>query len=302
MNPFNKSIQRVGDIRTYIKYGKTYTRLAHNCGKQPRSIMQMQSWCSMTNIVRFYSKVRDVVHHTMQCRKAGQSAYNRFVQLNKKVSPVWLTKQEADDHACIAAPYFISDGTLPNIALEEATVTPTGEKPAGRMLLTSLQVGDFSLDTDSSMAILSTYLMANNKEMQLDDELWLVCAMQTTDVLDNPNVEVARWSLRLTSSSIPIGQPDAPELLVVDGRLAFIVPDGEMVAGIIHYRPSSGQASRQQLISCMAETLDRHTADEAFKRASESYGVAETPMLMPEAIEQRYESLKFISKKNYSNG
>ena len=85
--------------------------------KMTGSAGQQRQRMKWVNIIRMYSGIAPLLKNGFEKKMAQQSDYNMFVRLNSAASPVYLTKSEADGGGCIAAPYQITQGSLPSIVI-----------------------------------------------------------------------------------------------------------------------------------------------------------------------------------------
>ncbi|OYP40108.1 hypothetical protein CIK90_02270, partial [Prevotella sp. P5-126] len=102
--------------RTVVSEKVTKVRNTRTKGQQ----RQRMKW---VNIVRMYAGLVPLLKNAFEKKAQYHTDYNMFVRANSVAAPVYLTKAESDGGACIAAPYQITQGTLPSIS-----VKGTGDK------------------------------------------------------------------------------------------------------------------------------------------------------------------------------
>ena len=113
--------------------------------KNPRTPSQMAVRTRFTNIVSMYRGIRPLLNYGFESKAVGLSDYNMFVKVNMQQTPVYLTKQQVAGGACIAAPYQITQGSLPAIVISgEGKNSMTDIFIAGLTINSSTTVGDFS--------------------------------------------------------------------------------------------------------------------------------------------------------------
>ena len=82
--------------------------------RSPRQLRQRMKW---GNLVRMYAGIAPLLKYGFEKKGTSVSDYNMFMRVNNALSPVYLTKYEADGGGCIAAPYQLTQGSLPSIVV-----------------------------------------------------------------------------------------------------------------------------------------------------------------------------------------
>ena len=107
--------------------------------------MQQRQRTRWTNIIRMYKGLVPLLRNAFENKLATQSDYNMFVKVNNQGVRVYLNKQEADGGACIAAPYQLTQGSLPSIVTSgEGAGTKTDIKLGALTISASTTVGEFA--------------------------------------------------------------------------------------------------------------------------------------------------------------
>ena len=83
-----------------------------------------------------------------------------FVRLNSAASPVYLTKPEADGGGCIAAPYQLTQGSLPSIVI-------AGE---GAEAKTDIKLGALQLSEATTVVDFAKAVVDNNADNNYGDQ------------------------------------------------------------------------------------------------------------------------------------
>ena len=107
----------VGDLTFKQVNGQTVVSQKITSIANPRSEAQMRTRTRFTNIVQMYRGIRPLLNNGYENRPAGCSDYNMFVCINMQKPAVYLTKQQRAGGACVAAPYQITQGSLPSIVI-----------------------------------------------------------------------------------------------------------------------------------------------------------------------------------------
>lgn len=157
---------------------------------------------------------------------------------------------------CIAAPYQISDGSLPAILT----------RVSGSDTLTDISLGNLQLTPDTTVAQFSLAVMQSNSLYFPGDSLLYLDALQSADPATGVPLDPAdRTPLRLVAPATGFSS--------VDAHLARPADDAPCAFAWIHTRPTPEglQASPQRLI--LHNPLFRlYNSDTALARALRSYG------------------------------
>ncbi|MDO4960200.1 MAG: hypothetical protein Q4E68_13220, partial [Prevotellaceae bacterium] len=127
----------------------------------PRTPAQMATRTKLTNIVAMYKGIRPLLKNGFESKAAECSDYNMFVKVNMQQTPVYLTKPQVAGGACIAAPYQITQGSLPAIVI-------TGE---GRNAATNIFVADLTLGASTTVSDFSKAVVDNNPDYRYGDQI-----------------------------------------------------------------------------------------------------------------------------------
>ena len=138
--------------QTVVSEKVTVVKNARTAGQQ----RQRMKW---VNIIRMYSGIAPLLKNGFEKKMAQQSDYNMFVRLNSAASPVYLTKSEADGGGCIAAPYQITQGSLPSIVI-------TGE---GAEAKTDIALGSLTISASTTVAEFAKAVVDNNADFDYGD-------------------------------------------------------------------------------------------------------------------------------------
>ena len=257
---------RVGNVRYYTKDGNTYTRTVSSSVNNPRSEGQMRGRTKVANLVNNYRMLKNFLGKCFQNANSCVSIYNLFFQKGMLCTPVYLTKEMAGSGAAVAAPYGISDGSLPRISY--------GLNSNG-ILQTNLSLGDLNIGDTTTVGELAQALVENNEGVfHYGDFISFIEVIQKGSetlpliTAKGDNIQLAKNSPELLADKI-----STRGFATVGGCLGM---DDEPEAGCyawIHSRRNSGvKVSGQYLYNCNEEMLSHFTSDEAFQAASASYG------------------------------
>ena len=255
--------------QTVVSEKVTVVKNARTAGQQ----RQRMKW---VNIIRMYSGIAPLLKNGFEKKMAQQSDYNMFVRLNSAASPVYLTKSEADGGGCIAAPYQITQGSLPSIAV-------TGE---GAEAKTDIALGSLTISASTTVAEFAKAVVDNNADFNYGDQISFY------DVLQRVNAETQIPYCQFSASYVVLDKNSAVKLLdqvnkagfaSVGGVLAHGEDEGDGVFAWVHSRYDGGKTrvSTQFLINNNS-LLDDYRSDDAYAEACKSYGGVSTVFLQPD--------------------
>ena len=255
--------------QTVVSEKVTVVKNARTAGQQ----RQRMKW---VNIVRMYSGIAPLLKNGFEKKMAQQSDYNMFVRLNSAASPVYLTKSEADGGGCIAAPYQITQGSLPSIVV-------TGE---GAEAKTDIALGSLTISASTTVAEFAKAVVDNNADFDYGDQISFY------DVLQRVNAETQIPYCQFSASYVVLDKNSTVKLLdlvnkagfaSVGGVLAHGEDEGDGVFAWVHSRYDGGKTrvSTQFLINNNS-LLDDYRSDDAYAEACKSYGGVSTVFLQPD--------------------
>ena len=255
--------------QTVVSEKVTVVKNARTAGQQ----RQRMKW---VNIVRMYSGIAPLLKNGFEKKMAQQSDYNMFVRLNSAALPVYLTKSEADGGGCIAAPYQITQGSLPSIVV-------SGE---GAEAKTDIALGSLTISASTTVAEFAKAVVDNNADFDYGDQISFY------DVLQRVNAETQIPYCQFSASYVVLDKNSAVKLLdqvnkagfaSVGGVLAHGEDEGDGVFAWVHSRYDGGKTrvSTQFLINNNS-LLDDYRSDDAYAEACKSYGGVSTVFLQPD--------------------
>ena len=244
--------------------------------KNARTAGQQRQRMKWVNIIRMYSGIAPLLKNGFEKKMAQQSDYNMFVRLNSAASPVYLTKSEADGGGCIAAPYQITQGSLPSIVV-------SGE---GAEAKTDIALGSLTISASTTVAEFAKAVVDNNADFDYGDQISFY------DVLQRVNAETQIPYCQFSASYVVLDKNSAVKLLdqvnkagfaSVGGVLAHGEDEGDGVFAWVHSRYDGGKTrvSTQFLINNNS-LLDDYRSDDAYAAACKSYGGVSTVFLQPD--------------------
>ncbi len=234
------------------------------------------------NLVSFYRvNLPWMKRGAFESKKQTWSDYNAFVSANSKISPVFLTKGEAEQGAAVVAPYCVTKGSLPSISLVS---DETNEQ-----FVSGLFVGDLAISGATTAAQLSAALLANNNGLQEGDQISFILNLQSSSAQGVPFITARYYEFIIDSTDTStLANLGLEGVIVADTwnehECLCIVNGGATCGGaIILSRTTSGniKVSTQSIVlNASAESyLANYTSDAALQRAAQSYGENEANFL-----------------------
>lgn len=275
-------IGRVGGNVYYMNKGQNIARELAPAISNPQTAAQQEQRMRWANLVSFYRANQPWMKRgSFESKKQTWSDYNAFVSANSKISPVFLTKGEAEQGGAVVAPYVVTKGSLPSVAL----FSWEGQD----VFCSDLYVGDLTITGSTTAAQLSAALRDNNNGLQEGDQISFILNIQGSNPDGVPYITARYYEYIIDSSDNRTLADLGLEGVIIDDtyedmqRLCF-AHDGAVCGGtIIVSRTSSGsiKVSTQSLVltASMETFLAGYTSDAALQRAARSYGENEANFL-----------------------
>lgn len=268
-------IGRVGGNVYYMNKGQNIARELAPAISNPQTAAQQEQRMRWANLVSFYRANQPWQKRgAFESKKQTWSDYNAFVSANSKVSPVYLTKQQAEQGGAVVAPYIVTKGSLPSVAL----FSWEGQD----VFCSDLYVGDLTITGSTTAAQLSAALRENNNGLQEGDQISFILNIQGSNPDGVPFITARYYEFIIDSSDSRSLADIGLEGVILDDtyedmqRLCF-AHDGAVCGGaIIVSRTTSGniKVSTQSLVltQSMQTYLAGYTSEAALQRAARSYG------------------------------
>ena len=192
--------------------------------------------------------------------------------------PVYLTKQQVAEGACVAAPYQITQGSIPAIV-----ITGTGQN--GK---TDIRLGGLPISNSTTVAQFAKAVVDNNPEYQYGDQISFFIVKQKTNAETNVPYclfEAAKVTLDAASEDTMADVVGASTgFKAVDGNLGHSGADGDCAYTWVHSRKSNGKllVSSQSLLAANSIITD-YQGENAYMLARTSYGITQDVFLSPDA-------------------
>ena len=270
-----KQVGSIGDLTFKQVNGMTIVSEKITQMTNPRSDGQMRVRTRWNNIVANYKAIRPKLKKGFETKAAGLSDFNMFMKMNMQKEPVYLTKQAVAGGACVAAPYQITQGSLPAIV-----TTGTGQN-----VTTDISLGSDGITANTTVAQFAQAVVNNNPTYQYGDQITFFLVRQYV------NAETSVPYVVVSSSKVVLDAADTTPLWNTvqrngfasqDGCLGHSGNDGDCCFCWVHSRKTGGKLliSSQTLVSANTK-LGEYQGDLAYNLARSSYGISEDVYLSP---------------------
>ena len=245
--------------------------------KISRTEPQQRHRTKWANVVQMYKGIRPLLNYGFETKPQGVTDYNMFVKVNMQQTPVYLTKQQVAGGACVAAPYQITQGSLPSIV-----ISGTGSSAA-----TDIYLGSLSLGASTTVAEFSQAVVNNNEDYRYGDQISYFLVKQKVNADTGiPYCQFSAAKVVLDAADTTILWDAVPRngFYAQDAMLGHYGNDGDCVFAWVHSRKSANGktlVSSQTLIDANS-ILANYQGDMAYNLAASSYGQGVTAFLSPD--------------------
>jgi hypothetical protein len=189
-------------IYRQTKYG-TVVYEAKKASVPQRTEAQMQIRTQWGNMAAVYRQFNQTLKKGFEGLNGRMNDYNAFIQANTNVVKVYVPKSVRLNGGSVLAPYQITRGTLPSVAMT---------KGAGGVLVSDVRVGSLVIGAETTVADLANAVIALNDGWQAGDQLTFFYGVQTTDAVTGiPRARIYGYKVMLNPGD------STPLLEVVNG-------------------------------------------------------------------------------------
>ena len=267
-----------GDLTFKTLNGQTVVSEKMTKITNPRSSAQMRVRTRWRNVLAMYSGIRPLLRYGFENKPLGLSDYNMFVKVNMQRTPVYLTKQQVAGGACVAAPYQLTQGSLPSIVISGT----------GNGAVTDIHLGVTSITNATTVAQFAKAVVDNNPDYEYGDQISFFKVEQKVNAETSiPYCQFSAWKVVLDASDTETKLWDivAREgFSTSDACLAHSNANFVGAFGWVHSRKSNGKTlvSSQSLVAVNDTLLAEHQGELAYNLAKSSYGSSIDAFLVPD--------------------
>lgn len=272
--------QRLGGAVLYSSAGRTIARELASSVANPRTPSQMGQRVKWANLVQFYKANKGWMKKAFESKKATQSDYNKFMQMNIATSRVYLPKPEAASGACVVDAFKVTDGSLPPVDISETE---------GGWFANLYAPDNFQIVEETTIAEFSAALLTKNPTLRAGDQLSFIRVTQVTDQLGTPRIQVRAYEMVLNANNPALFADYWPEELVGvvtfdDGitRLSIANNNNSGAFAIVVSRTAAGKTAVSPAtltLVNMDDMLRSYSSATQLEVAAASYGVGEDVFL-----------------------
>lgn len=275
---------RIGETTYYASKGRQIARQAlnnSNYGESARrSLAQQRRRVKWANLVNFYKLCSSWMPKAFEAKKAGQTDYNKFMQLNVNAQRVALTRDQAINGGCVVDGFAITQGSLSSV---------TAEFSEGKVLSTIVCTITGSSWSGLTVGELSAELISENTFIKEGMQLSVVVVNQTIDGNTIPRASVNFYEMILNSSSSePVVKYLPATVLAESGTEKLIVQtgqNGEAGAFILSELTDTGLKVSSEVLVGSFSTAEQYSTAAVVDAAIETYGLDKEVVLNPDSAE-----------------
>ena len=231
-----------------------------------RSTKQMIRRMGWANIVAMWGSFTGNLKPSFERKGIRHSDFNAFMATNLDITNVYLKREEVRHNACVAAPYTMSQGSLPTIGVTMQN---------GGKMKSDISLGDLVIDSETTVGNFSKAVLDNNRDFVEGDQIIGFLVQQlSADENGTPKVriEAGRVRLRVNSTRKLLDVVSETMFSTMDGYLATKTSVNGGVAWI-HSRIEKGKTKvSTQRLTVNNNVLSDYTSVSARTAAIESYG------------------------------
>ena len=244
--------------------------------RNSRTPAQQRQRTKWGNVVQMYKGIMPLINNGFESKAAGCNDFQMFMKVNMPTTDIYLTRSEVAGGGCIAAPYQITQGTLPSIVIAGS----------GDNARTDIKLGDLEIDAETLVKDFAIAVVNNNADYDFGDQISFF------DVLQRVNAVTGIPYCQFLATNVVLDKASEVKLLdlvskygfaTVDGFLGHIEGEGAGVFAWVHTRKSSAKTlvSTQSLINNNDEMIAEYSGNQAYKRSVNTYGGENSAFLTP---------------------
>ena len=255
-------------IYRQTKYGTVVYEAPAKASVPQRTEAQMQIRTQWGNMAAVYRQFNQTLKKGFEGLNGKMNDYNAFIQANTNVVKVYVPKSVRLNGGSVLAPYQITRGTLPSVAMV---------KNSGGVLVSDIALGSLVIGAETTVADLANAVIVLNDGFEAGDQLTFFYGQQTEDAVTGiPRARIYGYKVMLNPG-------DSTLLLEVVSELGFTSVDGKLgmsssitdgAAVWVHSREdgTSGLKVSTQFLYVDSSVLAAYQGSQAMEASANSYG------------------------------
>ena len=254
-------------IYRQTKYGTVVYEAPTKASVPQRTEAQMQIRTQWGNMAAVYRQFNQTLKKGFEGLNGKMNDYNAFIQANTNVVKVYVPKSVRLNGGSVLAPYQITRGSLPSVAMVKA----------GDVLVSDINLGSLVIDAATTVADLANAVIAYNDGWEAGDQVTFFYGQQTTDAVTGiPRARIYGFKVMLNPGDSSVLWEVVSELgfSSVGGRLGMSAAISDGAAVWIHSREdgTSGLKVSTQFLYVDNSVLAAYQGDSAMAASANSYG------------------------------
>ena len=261
-------------IYRQTKYGTVVYEAPSKASVPQRTEAQMQIRTQWGNMAAIYRQFNQTLKKGFEGLNGKMNDYNAFIQANTNVVKVYVPKSVRLNGGSVLAPYQITRGSLPSIAMH---VTSAGSAQGAGILVSDLNVGSLVIGAETSVADFANALIAYNDGYEAGDQVTFFYGMQSQDavtgiprariygfkVMLNPGDSTPLWEVVSALGFSSVGGSLGMDRAIVDGAAVWVHSREDGTGGV---------KCSTQFLYVDSSLLAGYQTAEAMEGAADSYG------------------------------
>lgn len=255
-------------IYRQTKYGTVVYEAPTKASVPQRTEAQMQVRTQWGNMAAVYRQFNQTLKKGFEGLNGKMNDYNAFIQANTNVVKVYVPKSVRLNGGSVLAPYQITRGTLPSVAMV---------KNSGGVLVSDIALGGLVIGAETTVADLANAVIAYNAGFEAGDQVTFFYGQQTLDsVTSIPRARIYGFKVMLNPGDSSLLWDVVSELgfSSVDGKLGMSVAIADGAAVWIHSREdgTGGLKVSTQFLFVDSSVLAGYQGSSAMAASANSYG------------------------------
>ena len=255
-------------IYRQTKYGTVVYEAPSKASVPQRTEAQMQIRTQWGNMAAVYRQFNQTLKKGFEGIGGKMNDYNAFIQANTNVVKVYVPKSVCLNGGSVLAPYQITRGSLPSVAM-----TNNGSS----ILVSDINLGSLVIDAATTVADLANAVIAYNDGWEAGDQVTFFYGQQTLDsVTSIPRARIYGYKVMLNPGDSSVLWDVVSELgfSSVGGKLGMSAAIFDGAAVWIHSREdgTGGLKVSTQFLYVDSSVLSAYQGSNAMEASANSYG------------------------------